>query len=98
MKNAPDTFQWLANQVLDRLDGFAVAYLNDIVIFSNSWEKHHVHLSQVLERLRTAGMTIKPGKCQIDMSEVQYRGKDVGGGEPRPGQGTGESGSNYSPA
>lgn len=88
MKNAPATFQRLVNQLLDKFEGFAVAYLDDIAVFSQTWEDHLTHLSQVLKRIQNAGLTIKPGKCQIGMSEVQYLGHQVGGGtlKPEPGK------------
>ncbi|XP_069835633.1 uncharacterized protein [Dendropsophus ebraccatus] len=87
MKNAPATFQRLVNQLLEEFEGFAVAYLDDIAVFSQTWEDHLSHLSQVLQRIQTAGLTIKPGKCQMAMTEVQYLGHRVGGGTLRPEQG-----------
>ncbi|XP_066445357.1 uncharacterized protein [Eleutherodactylus coqui] len=80
MKNAPATFQRLVNRLLEGLEGCAVAYLDDIAIFSPTWKDHLQHLSQVLRRIRDAGLTIKPGKCQIGLKEVQYLGHRVGGG------------------
>ncbi|XP_041424995.1 uncharacterized protein LOC121395491 [Xenopus laevis] len=95
MKNAPATFQRLVNQLLGGLEGFAVAYLDDIAIFSNSWEEHLAHLSQVLDRIQGAGLTIKPEKCQIGMTEVQYLGHRVGSGTLRPEPGKVEAITNW---
>ncbi|CAN2390404.1 K02A2.6-like, partial [Pristimantis euphronides] len=80
MKNAPATFQRMVNNLLMGCEGFAAAYLDDIAIFSPTWEDHLQHLSEVLERIHQAGLTIKPGKCQLGMNEVQYLGHRVGGG------------------
>ncbi|CAN2390102.1 K02A2.6-like [Pristimantis euphronides] len=88
MKNAPATFQRLVDQLLEGLGGFAVAYLDDIAIFSSTWEDHLKHLNRVLRKIQAAGLTIKPEKCQIAMTEVQYLGHRVGGGvlKPEPGK------------
>ena len=42
------------NDVLfDYLDHFAVIYLDDILIFSPTYEEHIIHIKKVLDRLRT---------------------------------------------
>ena len=42
LRNAPATFQRLMNMVVNRLEGCAV-YLDDVVIYSNTWEDHWSH-------------------------------------------------------
>ncbi|XP_077318945.1 uncharacterized protein LOC143940971 [Lithobates pipiens] len=84
MKNAPATFQRVMNDLLEGLETFAVAYLDDIAVFSPTWEEHLVHLSQVLDQLTAANLTVKPSKCQIAMTNVQYLGHRVGGGTLKP--------------
>ncbi|KAJ1127696.1 hypothetical protein NDU88_006089 [Pleurodeles waltl] len=74
MKNAPATFQRLVNQVLAGLDEFSAAYLDDIAVFSSTWEEHLQHLWRVLEALKKAGLTIKASKCQIGQGSVVYLG------------------------
>ncbi|XP_068111085.1 uncharacterized protein [Hyperolius riggenbachi] len=84
MKNAPATFQRAVNDLLAGMQDFAVAYLDDIAVFSTTWDEHLNHLSQVLERLSSANLTVKPSKCQVGMTEVQYLGHRVGGNTLRP--------------
>ena len=78
LKGAPATFQRMMDQVLRGLGEFAAAYLDDIVIHSSSWEEHVAHLCAVLERLRAAGFTAKPRKCQFAMAQCVYLGHVVG--------------------
>ena len=59
------TFQRLKDYVIWGLD-FASAYLDDLIIFSRTWEEHLQHLSSVLESLRDAGLTAKAKKCVFD--------------------------------
>ncbi|KAJ1199297.1 hypothetical protein NDU88_003134 [Pleurodeles waltl] len=84
MKNAPATFQRLVNQVLAGLDEFSAAYLDDIAVFSSTWEEHLQHLWRVLEALQKAGLTIKASKCQIGQGSVVYLGHQVGSGQVAP--------------
>ena len=58
LAQAPAYFQLLMNQVLEGLS-FAMTYLDDIIIFSNSEEEHLLHLEEVFRQLRTAGFKIK---------------------------------------
>ena len=48
------------------------SYLVDLVVFSSSWPEHLEHLRAVLQRLREAGLTAKPTKCQIAMNQCVY--------------------------
>ncbi|XP_040278175.1 uncharacterized protein LOC120993770, partial [Bufo bufo] len=84
MKNAPATFQRMVDQLLRGLQSFAGAYLDDIAIHSDTWEAHLEHVGVVLDRIRGAGLTLKPDKCHLGMGEVQYLGHRVGCGKQRP--------------
>ena len=85
LQGAPATFQRLMDRVIQGLD-FAAAYLDDLVIFSSTWEEHLLHLRSILERLREAGLTAKAKKCVFGASECAYLGHIVGSGIVRPQQ------------
>lgn len=62
--NALSTFVRMMNLVLDGIKHkFALVYLDDILIYSKSYEEHLVHLREVFERLKKARLSIKPSKC-----------------------------------
>ncbi|XP_078239566.1 uncharacterized protein LOC144585994 [Pogona vitticeps] len=84
LRNAPATFQRLMDQTLAGLSDFTVAYIDDIGIFSNTWEDHLIHLELVLQRLSAAGLTVKASKCQLGSPEIKYLGHMVGGGVIKP--------------
>ena len=52
LRNAPAPFQRLMDQVLVNMMDFARAYIDDVVVYSESWEEHLRHLRSVLERFR----------------------------------------------
>ncbi|KAI4883507.1 hypothetical protein NFI96_029468 [Prochilodus magdalenae] len=80
LHGAPATFQRLMDQVLTGLNTFAAAYLDDIIVYSSSWEDHVRHLGQVFERILSAGLTINPSKCAIAKTETEYLGYVIGNG------------------
>lgn len=84
LSGAPASFQRMIDQLVDGLEDYSAAYLDDLVIFSNTWEDHLEHLTDVLERLRQAGLTAKPVKCQLGMQTCSYLGHIVGNGMVKP--------------
>jgi hypothetical protein len=84
LMNAPATFQTMMNTILQPyLDKFAMVYLDDIIIFSNSDQEHKEHLSLVLERLRTNKLYEKPSKCIVGAETVEFCRHIVGQGQLR---------------
>ncbi|CAM5176788.1 unnamed protein product [Eretmochelys imbricata] len=84
LKGAPATFQCLVNQLLRGMESFALAYIDDICVFSQTWEDHVSQVRQVLDRLQRAGLTVKAEKCKVGMAEVSYLGHRVGSGCLKP--------------
>ena len=79
--NASATFQMLMNQILRSfIDKFVLVYLDDILIYSNSAEKHREHLRLILEALRAAKLFAKSKKCIFDQLEMEFCGHIVGNG------------------
>lgn len=83
LRNAPATFQRLMNLVVRGLDGCAV-YLDDLVVFSDTWEDHVSRLRAVFVRLSEAGLTVNLAKCEFAKATVVYLGRVVGQGSVRP--------------
>ncbi len=81
---APATFQRLMDKVLRPHSAYAAAYLDDIIIHSNDWQRHMEHLRAVLRSLREAGLTANPRKCAIGRVEVRYLGFHLGHGQVHP--------------
>jgi len=75
LTNAPADFQAFINDVLRPfLDDYCTAYLDDILIFSDSLGEHKVHVRRVLEALSIAGLHMKPEKCKFHQESVKYLG------------------------
>ena len=52
-------------------------YLDDIIVFSSTWEEHLARLWQVFERLRHANLKLGAEKCTFAAKEVSYLGHRV---------------------
>ena len=75
LTNAPSTFQRLMGLVLAGLCWqTCLVYLDDIIIFSRTVDEHFQRLTDILRRLKEAGLKIKPNKCQLMHRSVQYLG------------------------
>ena len=78
LTNAPATFMGLMNEVFrPLLDKSVVVYLDDILIYSRSWEDHKRHIAEVLERLREHKLYAKVSKCEFGKVEVEFLGHIV---------------------
>ncbi|GBN40466.1 hypothetical protein AVEN_239053-1 [Araneus ventricosus] len=84
--NTPYFFSKLMAQVLENCDAYAVPYLDNIAIFSDSWEDHLKHVDEVLKRIGNAQLTIKPSKCKFAQNHTKYLDHIVGGGVRSPAE------------
>ena len=76
--NAPATFSRLMDRVLAGLHWETfLFYLDDIIVFSSTWEEHLARLREVFERLRHAKLKLGAAKCTFAAKEVSYLGLRV---------------------
>ena len=60
--------------VLQGCSDFAMAYLDDIIIFSKNEEEHLKHIEIIFQRLKEAGLKLKESKCDFFKREIHYLG------------------------
>jgi hypothetical protein len=76
--NAPATFQRLMVAVLSGLQWkTCLVYLDDIIIPGKSCAEVLSRLREVIDRLRTAGLRLKPSKCHLFKQKVEFLGHVV---------------------
>jgi hypothetical protein len=76
--NGPSVFQQVMQGVLaPYLWLFTLVYIDDIVVFSKSWEEHLIHLDKVLGAIAKAGITLSPPKCFVGYSSILLLGQKV---------------------
>ena len=78
LTNALATFQRLMESCLGDLHlKYCIIYLDDIIIFSKTPEEHVERLAQVFEKLSSAGLKLKPSKCEFCKPRIEYLGHIV---------------------
>jgi hypothetical protein len=83
MKNSPATFQRLINNVTAGLHG-CEAYIDDVIIHSETWEDHMKFTKDFFDRLSDAKLTVNLSKSAFGCAHVVYLGHIVGQGQVKP--------------
>ncbi|CAJ1956063.1 unnamed protein product [Cylindrotheca closterium] len=74
LKPAPDVAQYYIEKTLHGLKEQGVeVYIDDVGLFSNSYEEHMELIKTVVERLQEAGFKINPLKCEWCVQETDVK-------------------------
>ena len=69
------TFQRLMNLVLAGLSWkMCLCFLDDVIVYSDTFENHLTRLDLVFDRIRAAGLKLKAEKCSLFRSRVKFLG------------------------
>ncbi|CAF4574062.1 unnamed protein product [Rotaria sp. Silwood1] len=85
LTNSPSNFQRLMYDLLvsSRWD-YTLVYLDDVVIFSRTFDQHIHHLNEILSILSSARLQLNPQKCSFVKREIDYLGHTINGQGIRP--------------
>ena len=76
LRNATSTFQRFIDSLFRDLP-FVLAYVDDILVYSENSEQHEDHVRQVFRRLSDNGLRINPTKCEFSQPSVDFLGYSV---------------------
>ncbi|CAF1479320.1 unnamed protein product, partial [Adineta ricciae] len=72
LKNSPPSFQRVMAEVLSPCRLFTLVYIDDIVVFSRSFEEHVEHIQQLLSILSKYNFQLNPPKCKLFQQKIDY--------------------------
>ena len=81
LKNASAKFQRVMDHELAKhgCTNFAFAYIDDLIIASDTWEEHAAHVGKVLAMLKACNLKIHPSKSIFGSNVLEYLGHNVVG-------------------
>ena len=75
--NSLPTFQKVMTDTLKSCHQFCLVYLDDIVVFSKSYEEHILHLELVFSALQARNFILNPPKCELMVPKINYLGHTI---------------------
>lgn len=83
LKVAPVLFQQIMDTMLADL-GFAIAYLDDILVKSKNVQEHKEHIRAVFQRIEEFGFKLSAEKCEFFLKQIKYLGQIIDNQGRRP--------------
>ena len=80
MVNSGATFNRTMRKLLRGLAN-VTNYIDDILVYTETWEEHLEVLCQVFQRIKDANLHVRPSKCMFGNTKVEYLGHTIGAGE-----------------
>lgn len=85
LKNAPSTFQRLMNNTLkEYINKICVVYMDDILIFSTSFDEHINSINKIFKTLRKANLKVQIDKCDFAKNSTKFLGHIIEEGKIKP--------------
>ncbi|MBW0470190.1 hypothetical protein O181_009905 [Austropuccinia psidii MF-1] len=81
IKNAPAHFQRMMDTIFEEeiLEGWKVVYIDDTVIYSETWKDHVQYIDRVLSKFTPINLKISLKKCNFGQKELLAEGDKVSG-------------------
>jgi hypothetical protein len=86
LKSASNTFIRCISRILHPIRSFTEPFVDDMAVFSMTWQDHLNHLEKYLHTIKESGLTLSLKKCSFAQSKATFVGHVVGSGliEPDP--------------
>ena len=84
LKNAPNEFQNIMNEIFNPFSNHSIVYIDDVVIFSEFIKQHWKHLQTFLNIIRLNGFVISTQKIKLFQTHVRFLGFDIHHGLIKP--------------
>ena len=80
LKNVPRLFQGRMDNIFGKYS-FVILYIDDILVFSYTIQKHIKHLEFIFEKLITHGLIVRKKKLKLFKTQIEYLGLELEDGQ-----------------
>ena len=84
LKNAPSKFQNIMNDIFNPHFQFIIVYIDDVLVFSDSLEKHFMHFKKFFKVIKANGMTCFAPKMKLFQTKIKFLGHEIYQGKTKP--------------
>ena len=77
IKNSGATLVRGMRKLLQDMDNVE-CYIDDLIVYTKDWATHLQVLDKLLEKLRQAGLVIRPTRCVFGSKSVEFLGRSIG--------------------
>ena len=84
LKNAPSEFQNIMNEIFNPFSDHTIVYIDDVLIFSESLDKHWKHLRTFFHTIKRNGLVVSAPKIKLFQTAVRFLGFDIKQGVIKP--------------
>nr|KYP62718.1 polyprotein [Cajanus cajan] len=72
LKNAPSEFQKIMNDIFNPYTSFAIVYIDDVLIFSQSIDQHFKHVNIFVRTIRQNGLAVSNSKISLFQTKIRF--------------------------
>jgi len=84
LKNAAAEFQNIMNNIISPYNELIVVYLDDVLVFSESWDKHIKHLNIFKRIIKQNGLVLSDKKMNLAQTKIRFLGHEIYKGKITP--------------
>ena len=77
LKNVHSEFQNINNDIFNSHFQFIIVYIDDVLVFSDSLEKHFMHFKKFYNLIKANGMTCSTPKMKLFQTKIRFLGHEI---------------------
>lgn len=77
LKNAPLEFQNIMNDIFNPYTTFTIVYIDDVLVYSNSWEQNLKHINIFLKVVKNEGLIVSAKKMKLFQTKIRFLGHNM---------------------
>ncbi len=82
-KNSAASFNRMMRKVIGHIED-ADGFVDDVIIFDDTWKQHLKGWRDVLQSLRKANLTARPSKCMVGFTDIEFVGHELDEDDIKP--------------